>query len=201
MISIALIDDHPLAVNGIGAWLIGTGRFTIAGTAGTLAEAEKLMNLLEALPQIVILDISLGEEDGLELIPSLRDIYEKRNVPLPGILVCSMYEDPFLIKQAIDSGVKAYVPKSADSSEILKAIDALLEGNTYINPKYKITAPKQPWTILTRRENEIVSLLKRNFSTKQIAKRLFISIRTVENHLANIYEKTGFGSKDDLKNL
>jgi len=197
MISIALIDDHPLALNGIGAWLTGTGRFTIAGTAGTLEEAEELMNRLPALPQIIILDISLGAQDGLDFIPALKDICAKRILQTPGILVCSMYEDPFLIKQAIESGANAYVPKSADSQEILKAIDSILNNKTYINPKYQIKTPIQN---LTKRENEIVYLLKRNFSTKQIAKHLFISIRTVENHLANIYVKTGINSKDDLKN-
>jgi len=198
MISIALIDDHPLAINGIGAWLTGTGRFTIAGKAGTLEEAEELMNRLTALPRIIILDISLGEQDGLDFIPVLKEICAKRNLSIPGILVCSMYEDPFLIKQTIESGANAYVPKSADSHEILKAIDSIMEGNTYINPKYQITMNEQ--LNLTRRESEIVYLLKRNFNTKQIAKRLFISIRTVENHLANIYEKTGINSKDELKN-
>ena len=201
MISIALIDDHPLAINGIGAWLTGTGRFTIAGTAGTITEAKELMNRLPALPDIIILDISLGEEDGLKFIPVLKDICAKRNAALPGILVCSMYEDPFLVQQALDSQVRAYVPKTADSREILKAIDAILEGGVYINEKYLITMPNQAWSNFTRRESEIVSLVKRNFSTKQISKRLSISLRTVENHLASIYAKTGAKSRDELIGL
>ena len=138
MISIMLIDDHPLAINGIGAWLKNTGRFEIAGTAGTLAEADALMKRLDPLPEIVILDLSLGAEDGLEFIPALKEICAKRKTALPGILVCSMYEDPFLIQRAIDLGARAYVPKSAELSEIITAIDALLAGDTYINPKYKL---------------------------------------------------------------
>jgi len=201
MTSILLIDDHPLAVNGIGAWLTGTGNFKIAGTAGTLEKACKLMEDSLELPEIVILDISLGIEDGLDFIPRLKNICGKRNLPMPGILVCSMYEDPFLIKQAMESGADAYVPKSADSDEILKAIGEILKGNTYINEKYQITEPEHFWHNLTRRENEIVSLLKRNFSTAQISKNLFISIRTVENHLSNIYEKTGVNKKDELIKL
>jgi NarL family two-component system response regulator LiaR len=201
VISIVLIDDHPLAINGIGAWLKGTGAFAIAGTAGTLAEAGALMKRLEPLPAVVILDISLGAEDGLDFIPALREICAKRKAALPGILVCSMYEDAFLIQRAMDLGARAYVPKSADLSEILTAIDALLAGDTYINPKYQPQAPGKNWQTLTRRENEIVSLIKQSLSAKDIAQRLSISLRTVENHLAHIYVKTGATSREELFNL
>jgi len=199
MTTIALIDDHPLAINGIGAWLKGTGRFEIAGTAGTLSEAGALMERLETLPDIVILDVSLGADDGLSFIPALREICAKRNAALPGILICSMYEDAFIVQRALDMGARAYVPKSAESNEILAAVDALLAGETYINEKYR----PQNFTlqVLTRRENEIVSMIKRSFSTKEIAKRLEISLRTVENHLAHIYAKTGTKKREDLNGL
>jgi len=196
-----LIDDHPLAINGIGAWLKGAGKFEIAGAAGTLAEAGALMKRLKPLPAVVILDISLGAEDGLDFIPALREICAKRKAALPGILVCSMYEDAFLIQRAMDLGARAYVPKSADLSEIIAAIDALLAGDTYISQKYQLQTQKQNWQTLTRRENEIVSLIKQSLSTKEIAKRLDINLRTVENHLAHIYVKTGTTSREELFGL
>jgi len=201
MTSIVLIDDHPLATNGIGAWLNGTGRFTVSGTAKNLAEASALMEQLENLPDIIILDISLGTEDGLDFIPPLKKICERRNAPMPGILVCSMHEDPFLIQHAMDSGARAYVPKSAESGEILTAIDALLEDGGYVNPRYRITTPRHSWSLLTRRENEIVACIKQNMNNKQIAKRLNIAVRTVENHLSHIYLKTGDASREGLLEL
>jgi len=201
MISIVLIDDHPLAIKGIGEWLSSTGRFAITGTAKNLSEAIAMLKNISALPRIIILDVSLGDEDGLELIPELKSICEDRNQSMPEILVCSMYEDPFLIQRAIDSGAKAYVPKTTEPDEILKAIDTLLEGGVYINPKYMINKPKNAWSILTSRENEIVTFLKRSLSPKQIAKRLNISLRTVENHLAHIYAKTDTTSRDELTDL
>jgi NarL family two-component system response regulator LiaR len=201
MISIALIDDHPLAINGIGAWLKNTGRFEITGTAGTLKEAAALMKKLNPLPAVIILDISLGAEDGLEFIPALKKICAKRKSALPGILVCSMYEDTFLIQRAIDLGARAYVPKSAELNEIIAAIDALLAGDTYINPKYRLHKQKQNVQALTRRENEIVALIKQSFSAKEIAQRLKINLRTVENHLVHIYAKTGYSSREELFNL
>jgi NarL family two-component system response regulator LiaR len=201
MTSIVLIDDHPLAINGIGAWLKGTGKFDITGTAGTLAEAESLMKQLKTLPAVIILDISRGAEDGLDFIPALKEICAKRKAALPGILVCSMYEDAFLIQRAMNLGARAYVPKSADLSEILTAIDALLAGGVYVNEKYQQQTQKQNWQPLTRRENEIVSLIKQSLSAKEVAKRLDISIRTVENHLTHIYVKTGAVSREELFNL
>jgi len=201
MIKIALIDDHPLAINGIGAWLKSTGRFEIVGTAGTLKEAAALMKKIEPLPAVIILDISLGAEDGLDFIPALKKICAKRKAALPGILVCSMYEDTFLIQRAMDLGARAYVPKSAELNEIIAAIDALLAGDTYINPKYKLRKSKQNLQALTRRENEIVSLVKQSLSAKEIAKRLKINLRTVENHLVHIYTKTGYSSREELFDL
>jgi NarL family two-component system response regulator LiaR len=202
MIPIVLIDDHPLAINGIGAWLEGTGRFIVAGVAKTLAEASALMEQLESPPKIIILDIALGPEDGLSFIPMLKEICEKKNATMPDIMVCSMYEDPFLVQRAMDSGARAYVPKSAEPGEILKAIDALLEGGVYVNPKYQVwKEQRKNHFALTRRENEIVSFIKQNMSNKQIAKRLRINVRTVENHLSHIYLKTGATWREDLLNL
>ena len=215
MISIALIDDHPLAINGIGAWLSSTGRFTIAGTARTLVQARSLLEKLDPLPAIIILDISLGAEDGLDFIPVLKEICTERktlqgtlapgiNIPrinIPRVLVCSMYEDPFLIQRAIDSGAQGYVAKSADFTEIICAIDSILTGKTYIDPRYRINTKKRAWSVLTRRENEITALVKQSLSTRQIAKRLGVSVRTVENHLTHIYVKTDTTSRAELMDI
>jgi NarL family two-component system response regulator LiaR len=201
MTTIVLIDDHPLATNGIGAWLNGTGRFTVSGAAKNLAEAARLMEKLEKPPEIIILDISLGAEDGLDFIPALKKICAKRNVPMPGILVCSMYEDPFLVQRSINEGARAYVSKSAEPEEILTAIDTMLKGGVYVNPKYKKRLTEHKWSILTRRENEIVTFVRQNMNNKQIAKRLHITIRTVENHLSRIYIKTSTASRAELQEL
>ena len=200
MIQIVLIDDHPLAVNGIGAWLSGTGRFAVSGAAGSLAEARSLLGRLDPPPQIIILDLSMGQEDGLDFIPVLEEICEARNIPQPGILICSMYEDPFLIQRAFNAGASAYVSKSADFTEIISAIDAILAGKKYVNEKYQILDPKI-WAALTPRESEIVSLLKRSMNNRQIARSLGLNLRTIENHLAHIYVKTGATSRQELVEL
>jgi NarL family two-component system response regulator LiaR len=200
MHAIAIIDDHPLVINGIGAWLRTAGRFSIAGTAGTLESARSLLERLDPLPEIIIIDVSLGKEDGLAFIPVLEDICVNKNVPIPGVLVCSMYDDPFLVQRAMDSGARAFVAKTAEPGEIIIAIDAILAGNTYVNPKYRVEE-NLAFTDLTRREIEIASLIKQSLSTRQIAGRLGISIRTAENHIAHIYSKLNANSRSELFDL
>ena len=208
MISIVLIDDHPMLTGAIGAWLEAAGRFSIAGSAASLAEARTLIKKLDPMPQIVILDISMGikkqdavQEDGLIFIPELKNICNERKIPMPGVLICSMYEDPFLVRRAMDLGARAYVAKSAAADEISAAIDAILAGKTYTSVKSKIQNQKKAFLALTRRENEIVSLVKQSLSNQQIAKMLCINNHTVENHLKNIYEKTGVTSRKELFDL
>jgi DNA-binding NarL/FixJ family response regulator len=208
MISVVLIDDHPMLTNAIGVWLEVTGRFTIAGTAANLEEARIMMKELDPLPQIVILDISMGggnnagaQEDGLTFIPELEKICKERKASIPAVLVCSMYEDPFLVQRAMDLGAKGYVAKSAVGNEITTAIDAILAGETYTSVKIKKQDQKKTFLVLTRRENEIVALVKQSLSNQQIAKMLGVNNRTVDNHLRSIYEKTGITSRKELFNL
>ena len=203
MTSIALIDDHPMLTNTLGAWLEATGRISVAGTAKNLTEARTLIESLDPLPHIIILDISLGKEDGLAFIPQLKKICAKReeNCSMPGILVCSMHEDPFIVQRAMDMGAAAYVAKSAESGEVLAAIDKILSGDTYVSHKSGTQEQQKTVPALTRRENEIAALVKQSLTTGQIAGRLSISIRTVEFHLANIYQKTGVSSREELFRL
>ena len=208
MISIVLIDDHPMLTNAVGVWLEATGRFTIAGTASCLTEARALMKALNPLPQIVILDIALGSEnksliheDGLTFIPELKSICKKRKMPMPAVLVCSMYADPFLVQRAMDLGAKAFVAKSSVSGEIITAIDAILAGETYTSVKSKPQENKKIFITLSQRENEIVALVKQSLSNQEIAKMLGVNDRTVERHLCNIYEKTSVSSRKELFEL
>jgi len=202
MIPILLIDDHQMVTSAISAWLCADKRFFIAGTAATLTDARSLMEKLDPLPQIIILDISLGKEDGLTLIPEIKSLCEKRKTPLPGILVWSMHEAPFLIQRAMDLGAYAYVAKSAKSDEFLAAIEAILKGVPYVNTEYQKRKEQQQDNFrLTSRENEIAALVKQSLTALQIAKRLGISIRTVEKHLERIYIKTETSSWEELHNL
>jgi NarL family two-component system response regulator LiaR len=192
---VVLIDDQPLTIQGIGAWLAGTGRFSVAGTAANVARAQKLLESLDPLPDLVILDLALGEEDGLALIPALREMACKREAPLPGIVTYSTQEDPFFVYAALEAGTSAFAAKSADLGELTAAMDAALAGEVYSNPDYEVPVRKWASYGLSPREREVAALIKRSLSNKGIAKRLGISVRTVENHLSHIYVKSNTFSR------
>jgi NarL family two-component system response regulator LiaR len=201
MIPIVLIDDHPVLTGTLGAWLAATGRFSIAGTAEDLTQAETLLNSLDPLPQIVILDIRLEKENGLAFISEIKKISEKRETPMPRILVCSAYEDPYLIQQALELGAAGFVAKSAVTGEILTAIDAILAGKTYVHSKYHIGEQSNVFNSLTPREKEIITLRKQSLTNEEIAEQEGISLRTVESHLTHIYHKTGVSTWEELCDL
>jgi DNA-binding NarL/FixJ family response regulator len=176
--------------------------FFIAGTATTLEQARSLLEQLEPMPKIIVLDVSLGKEDGLALIPEIKSLCEKRRAPLSGILVWTMHEDPFLIQRAMELGASAYVAKSAKSEEFLAAIEAMLSGVPYVNAEFqKRKEQRQKSFTLTSRENEIAALVKQSLTAGQIAKRLGINIRTVEKHLERIYIKTETSTWEELHSL
>jgi NarL family two-component system response regulator LiaR len=195
-----------MTINGLGAWLSATGRFQIAGIAGSLEEARALFQSIKTLPEIIILDVSLGGSsskeagDGLALIPELEAAYTQRNAALR-ILVYTMHENPFIVKRAMDLGAAAYVAKSSESGEITAAIDAILGGETYFKIDRQPVNPETAPFALTRRENEIAALVKQSLNTRQIANRLGLSIRTVEHHLEHIFNKTGISSWEELHDL
>ena len=201
MIPVILIDDHPLTRGGIRDWLEKTGRFTVAGEAAALAQARSLLESAEAPPALLILDISLGAENGLDFIGEIQEVFRKRKAKPPAILVCSMYDDPFVARNALGSGADGYICKSAEPEEFVAAVDTVLAGKTYTGKSVEIPAQNKTWEALTRRESEIVTLLKCSFTNRQIAKSMGISVRTVENHLSHIYEKTGVPTRRGLVNL
>jgi NarL family two-component system response regulator LiaR len=201
MVSILLIDDHPLVRDGIGKRLEETGRFVIAGEAASLAQARSLLETMTPLPALIILDISLGADNGLSFIPEAGGICKARGEKPPAILVCSMYNDPFLAQSAMKKGASGYISKSADRGELTAAIDTLLGGGQYIEKSLDVPGRTTAWGELTRRELEILTMVKRSLTNQQIADALYVSVRTVENHLGHIYLKTGAGSRRALFEL
>ena len=200
---VLLIDDHPLLSYGLASCLEETGRFHVGGQANSLEEARRLIDELKSLPSLIILDILLGEENGLDFLPFLKDFCKAKNVPKPPVLVCSVLEDPFRIQTALKLGASGYVSKTGDKAELLHAIDTVLGGKVYITGRHSVKLNESPVTFaeLTKREREILSLIKLNKSNQHIAVTLDINIRTVENHISRIYFKTGTASRHELLGL
>jgi NarL family two-component system response regulator LiaR len=198
MQTIVLVDDHVMIRRGLAARLGSTGRFCVVGEAATLGEARGLLESLENAPDLVILDIGLGDDNGLELMGAAPE----REGKIPAILVYSVFEDPFRIQSALHAGARGYVSKSAGEPELLAAIDAVLEGDLWLDPRLEPKSAAAPdiYALFTRREREILELAQKNYDNAKIAKALALKPRTVENYLSRIYAKTGAASRNDLLN-
>ncbi|GBU27837.1 DNA-binding response regulator [Treponema sp. R8-4-B8] len=199
--NVLLIDDHPLVNYGLASCLEETGRFHVCGQATTLAGAAKYLK--SPLPHLIILDIMLGEENGLDFIPSLKNFCREENISPPPVLVCSVIEDDFRIRTALHMGAAGYIAKSSAKSRLLAAIDTVLRGETYVPPgiNKKLEEASAALARFTKREQELLLLIKQNKTNQHIAQTLGLSLRTVENYISNIYFKTGASTRQELMKL
>jgi NarL family two-component system response regulator LiaR len=197
---ILLIDDHPLTNHGLASFLEGTGRFSVSGQVNSLSEAEHFIKAADSLPSLIILDILLGEENGLEFLPFLKKFCITKGTAMPPVLVCSVLEDPFRVQNAFKKGASGYISKTADKDELLRTIDTAFKGETYIMNEHsgKLGKSLKVFDQFTKREIELLHLIKQNKNNREIAKTLGISIRTVENHISNIYFKIGCADRQEL---
>ena len=200
---IVIIEDHPVMREGLAAWFSHTGRWEVAGTAASVAEAKELLTRVHA--DVALLDIQLEDGWGLDIIPWLKHThthpYTQSDTPV--LAVYSVFDDYAHVSAAVSMGVRAYVCKRHGERELEAALLKALNGETCIDDtaQTRLKTAKNIFNLLTRREAEILSLVKDDLSNKQIAARLGISHRTVENVLSCIYDKTGITSRLELQKL
>jgi len=205
---VLLIDDHPMLNAGIVSILEQTGIFKICAQAQSLKEAISVIEESKTLPSLIILDMLLGEDNGLDFFPMLDNYcYNKKAegkpIKKPPVLVCSALGDPFKIRAAFNSGAAGFLSKTSGKDELLKAIDTILSGNVYISDEVNIKLKENSsvYAKFSKREIAVIDLIKLNKSNKQIADALSISLRTVENYISKIYFKTGFSSREEIQSL
>ena len=200
---VLLIDEHQLFNAGLASIFEATGLFSVTIQALSLTQAVSIIEKSKTLPSLIILELLLGEKNGLDFLPILEKHCKNKKIPKPPVLVCSAYGDSFKIKTALKLGASGFLSKTDDKAELLKAINTILGGKTYINEELKIKLNKisHIYDRFTRREIDIINLLKSNKTNKQIADSLFISLRTVENYISKIYFKTGFTSREEVFKL
>ncbi|MDR0456192.1 MAG: response regulator transcription factor, partial [Treponema sp.] len=150
-----------------------------------------------------ILDLLLGDDNGLDFLPMLEKYCVNKKFPKPPVLVCSALGDSFKIQTALKRGAAGFLSKTGSKAELLKAIDTILDGKVYISGELDIKLKENSslYAKFSKRELEVINLLKANKTNKQIADALFISLRTVENHLSKIYFKTGVFSREEVQRL
>ena len=202
--NVLLIDDHKMVNSGIAVILEETGRFKVTGQVNTLNEAKQFIETnINELPSLILLDIMLGEENGLDFLPFLVKFCKSKKIKKPPVLVCSVLEEPLRIQTAFDRGAAGYISKAGSKAELLTAIDTVLNENKYISDEHsaKVMKSYDLYTKFTKREIEIFHQIKNHKSNNQIADKLGLSIRTIENHISNIYYKTGTKNRQGLLKL
>ncbi len=193
---ILLADDHKLFREGIRALLEKYQHIEVVGEA---ENGHQVLDLLQELkPDLILIDLTMPEMNGLDTIPQIRKI-----LPSIHILVLSMHEDGNYIVKSIQSGANAYLFKNVDEEELMEAIKKVTIGEKYFNSKVselmiETLRKGQVEVNITAREKEILQLVANGLSTKMIADRLFLSTRTVETHRVNIMKKLKVNNTAEL---
>lgn len=200
-IRILIADDHAVVRTGLRALLGSDPALEFVGEAGDGAEVLRQVETLH--PDLVLLDVTMPPVNGIETAKQL-----KKKHPDILVLFLTMHEDEGLLHEALRVGAAGYVIKRAEEAEILQAIHAVSEGDLYVHPsmtrallhqtitsEQRRGAPVEP---LTPRELDVLRLLARGNTNRQTADVLGLSVRTVENHRANLMGKLGISSRVEL---
>ncbi len=202
-IRILIADDHAVVRSGLRALLRADPDLEVVGEAEDGIETLRLAETLH--PDTVLLDITMPPEDGIKIAKQLKEKH-----PELIVLFLTMHEDESLLHEALRAGAAGYVIKRAEESEIIQAIHATSHGDIYVHPAMTRALLHQPVTTehrrgspanaLTRRELDVLRLLAKGNTNRQIAGLLGLSMRTVENHRANLMGKLGLVSRVELVN-
>ncbi|MBE7693214.1 response regulator transcription factor [Tenacibaculum finnmarkense] len=192
--NIIIADDHSMFLDGLRSILSEEKNITIVLAAKTGTQVLKYLQINKT-PKIdlVITDINMPEMDGITLNKAIKEAF-----PQVKTLVVSMLEEPVKIQQLIDAHTNGYLSKNAAKNELLKAIKTILEGENYFSSRIKnilmealFAAKSKPLVSLTKREKEVLKLIAKEFTTKEIASQLFLSTHTIESYRKNLIAKLG----------
>ena len=188
-----LVDDHPLVRDGLRARLEAVSGFEVVGEAGNAAEAHAQLDALR--PSLVLMDVGMKDVSGIDLAAMLLE-----REPALQVLMLSMYDNPEYVQRAMQAGARGYVLKDSPASEIIAAIEAVAAGGTFLSPAVsrRLFRNQEPRPILSSRESQILSALGRGLSSKQIAREMDVSVRTVEAHRQSIKRKLMLDGQAEL---
>jgi DNA-binding NarL/FixJ family response regulator len=198
-VRVLIVDDHAVVRSGLRMLLAAEADLEPVGEAGSAQDA--IFEARELKPDVILLDVVMPGESGLDVLPQL--LQER---PETKVLVFSMQDDPQYVRQAFAAGASGYVLKEAADTELVAAIREVARGGRYVNPELgarlvtadaesRRRADEDP---LSDREREVLRLLALGHTNQEIAKQLFISVRTAETHRAHIMQKLRLGSRAEL---
>ncbi|MBS7527340.1 response regulator transcription factor [Fusibacter paucivorans] len=192
-VKLVIADDHVLIREGIKKLLELEDSLEILGLASDGNEAIELVETLK--PDVILLDINMPHLSGIEALKIIKSEY-----PATKVIMLTIHEDAEYLIETVNIGAEGYVLKDADVSSLVKAILKVNGGDIYIHPtlsgilikEYKKKDQQQEEinnSSLTRREYEVIKLISKGYNNKEIATELFISEKTVKNHVSNIFKK------------
>lgn len=192
-IKVVIVDDHALIREGIKKLLELEESFDIVALAGDGVEALEVIEKVR--PDVVLLDINMPNMNGIDCLKQIKAQY-----PDTKVVMLTIHEDAEYLIETINIGAEGYVLKDADVSSLVKAIQKVVQGEVYIHPtlsgilvrEYKRKDKNYEelnGTALTKREYEVIRLISKGHNNKEIAVELFISEKTVKNHVSNIFKK------------
>jgi two-component system, NarL family, response regulator NreC len=199
VIRVLVVDDHAVVRSGLKLLLDSQDDIEVVGEAGDGKTA--VFEARATKPDVILLDVVMPGASGIEVTPQL--LYEH---PDAKVLILSMQDDPHYVRQAFEAGAAGYVLKEAADSEVVAAVREVAGGGRYVNPALgarlvaadtaaRRRAEEDP---LSEREREVLRLLALGHTNQEIAKMLYISVRTAETHRAHIMQKLSLHSRADL---
>ncbi len=207
--SVLIVEDHPIFSKGLAQLIGSQPGFAVVGEAKNGAEA--LSMLVSKSPDLVVLDLNLGDEDGLSLIRDLKS--RKENVV---VLVLSMHDERYYAERAIRAGAAGYIMKEEAGSKVIDAIRTVMAGDVWLSsaerarlenysPSSRGAEPDADWLAsiskLSDRQLQIFSLIGKGLGTVEIAAKLDLSTKTIDTHKEHIKAKLHCGSTQELRQL
>jgi two-component system, NarL family, response regulator NreC len=199
VIRAVVVDDHAVVRSGIKLLLDREDDIEVVGDAGNAKDAIFRARALK--PDVILLDVVMPGQSGIEVLPALL-----KEAPDTKVLVLSMQDDPSYVRKAFAAGASGYVLKEAADEEVVAAVREIANGRNYVNPalgarmvaaeaQERAAAEADP---LSDREREVLRLLALGHTNQEIAKMLYISVRTAETHRAHIMQKLRLETRAEL---
>ena len=200
--TVLIVDDHPIMRQGLAQLIAQEPGLTVCG------EAEDAHGALQAIgqlqPDVAIVDIALKEGNGLELIKDIKIRYPKL-----AVLVLSMYDEAIYAERCLRAGARGYVTKAEASTKVIQALREVLRGGVYVSQQMASKMLRKlvsgdsdldvfPMDRLSDREFQVFELIGQGLQTREIAKKLSLSVKTVDAHRENIKKKLNLGSATEL---
>ncbi len=203
--TILIVDDHTLFREGLKSIIGRDNRFEVTGEAGSAQEALQMAGKLR--PDVMLVDISLPDQSGIQLTGEIR-----RLLPETCVMIVTMHSKIDYIVEAFQAGARGYVVKESAPQRLLQGLEAVLKGEYFMDnsvcqrvvkrltelPARNANISDAAYGTLSPREQEVMRLMAEDYSNREIAEKLYISPKTVENHRTNIMNKLGLHSTIEL---